>query len=80
MKVPLPHEIALIPSAGKSGREQLLRQCHDIRIDVFRREMGSSVEDEVDKFVVFLFRSVLQTTQSRSKGIKRYSYFLSFIV
>lgn len=55
MKVPLPHEIALVPSAGTSGREQLLQQCHDIRIDVFRREMGSSVEDEVDKLVIFFF-------------------------
>lgn len=78
MKVSLPHEIALVPSAGKSGREQLLQQCHDIRIDVFRREMGSSVEDGVDKLVIFLFRSVLQTTHCPSQRVLNGTHISAF--
>jgi len=62
MKISPAHEIVLAPSAGKLGREQLLQQCYDIRIDVFRREMRSSLEDEADKLVIFLFRSLPQTT------------------
>lgn len=62
MKISPAHEIVLVSSAKKLGREQLLQQCYDIRIDVFRREMSSSLEDKADKLVIFMFRSIPQTT------------------
>ena len=43
------HEIVLIPSVGQSGREQLLQQCYDVRIDVFHHEQGFPLDTEIDK-------------------------------
>ncbi|KAI0254831.1 acyl-CoA N-acyltransferase [Lactifluus subvellereus] len=43
------HEIILIPSVGQSGREKLLQQCYDIRIDVFHREQGFPLDTEIDE-------------------------------
>jgi hypothetical protein len=43
------HEIVLIPSVGQYGREQLLQQCYDVRINVFHREQGFPLDAEIDK-------------------------------
>jgi hypothetical protein len=48
------HEIVHIPSVGQSGREQLLQQCYDIRIDVFHREQGFPLDTEIDKLCLFV--------------------------
>jgi len=50
------HEIVQLPFVGQSGREQLLQQCHSIRIDVFVREQGFPLDGEIDEYVYFFFR------------------------
>ena len=49
------HEIVQLPFVGQSGREQLLQQCHSIRIDVFVREQGFPLDGEIDEYVYFSF-------------------------
>jgi len=34
---------------GQIGREQLSRQCYDVRIDVFHREQGFPLDTEIDE-------------------------------
>ncbi|KAH9965807.1 acyl-CoA N-acyltransferase [Russula dissimulans] len=41
-------EVIHVPSVGQSGREQLLEQCHRVRIDVFVREQGFPLDGEID--------------------------------
>ncbi|KAH9977658.1 acyl-CoA N-acyltransferase [Lactifluus volemus] len=43
------HQVIQIPSVGQSGREQLLDQCFEIRIDVFHREQGFPLDAEIDR-------------------------------
>jgi len=47
------HEIIRIPSLGQIGREHLLQQCYDVRIDVFHREQGFPLDTEIDEFCLF---------------------------
>jgi hypothetical protein len=64
------HEIVRIPSVGRYGREQLLQQCYDVRINVFHREQGFPLDSEIDK----LCSSELSTL-SCGQG---FAYFRSF--
>lgn len=43
------HEIILVPPLGQSGREQLLQECYDIRINVFHHEQGYSLNAVFDE-------------------------------
>jgi hypothetical protein len=43
------HQIIQIPPVGQSGREQLLEQCFEIRIEVFHREQGYPLDAEIDR-------------------------------
>lgn len=45
----MEHEIIRISSVGQPDREQLRRQCYDVRIDVFHREQGFPLDTEIDK-------------------------------
>jgi hypothetical protein len=51
MDVPA-HEIIVVPTAGEPGREELLQQCYDLRVEVFHREQGFSLEDEFDEYAL----------------------------
>ncbi len=46
--VPL-HEVIRIPACGEEGRDELKRQCFDLRIAVFVHEQGFPLEDEIDQ-------------------------------
>jgi ribosomal protein S18 acetylase RimI-like enzyme len=54
MSVP-HHEIVVLPKHGQEGREELLQQCFDVRINVFHREQKFPLETEFDKFVLMFF-------------------------
>ena len=43
------HAIILVPPVGQSGREHLLQECYDIRINVFHHEQGYSPDVVIDK-------------------------------
>ena len=43
------HAIILVPPVGQFGREQLLQECYDIRINVFHHEQGYSPDVVIDK-------------------------------
>ena len=43
------HEIILVPPLGQPGREQLLQECYDIRINVFHHEQGYSLNAVFDE-------------------------------
>jgi len=45
--VPL-HEVISIPACGEEGRDELKRQCFDLRIAVFVHEQGFPLEVEID--------------------------------
>ena len=42
------HEIVVVPAPGEPGRDELLQHCYDLRVEVFHREQGFSLEDEFD--------------------------------
>jgi len=44
-----PHEIIVIPPPGHEGRQVLLDQCINVRIDVFVHEQEFSLDVEVDE-------------------------------
>lgn len=44
------HELIVVPAAGEPGRQELLQQCYDLRVEVFHREQGFSLEDEFDEY------------------------------
>ena len=45
------HEIVVLPEHGQADREKLLKQCIDVRIDVFCHEQKFPLETEIDGFV-----------------------------
>lgn len=50
-----PHEIVVVPPPGHGGRQLLLDQCIDVRIDVFVHEQQFPLDVEVDEYVIFIF-------------------------
>lgn len=52
---PPPHEIIVVPPPGHEGRQLLLDQCINVRIDVFVHEQQFPLDVEVDEYVI-LFR------------------------
>ena len=53
------HEIILVPPVGQSGREQLLQECYDVRINVFHHEQGYSPDVVIDKLRLPSFAPLL---------------------
>jgi len=48
---PPAHEIVAVPAQNQEGREHLLQQCFEVRIEVFHREQGFPLETEIDECV-----------------------------
>ncbi|KAF9238757.1 acyl-CoA N-acyltransferase [Melanogaster broomeanus] len=48
-RAPPAHELVVVPPAGHEGRQALLDQCINVRIDVFVREQGFPLDVEVDE-------------------------------
>ncbi|KIJ69947.1 hypothetical protein HYDPIDRAFT_121162 [Hydnomerulius pinastri MD-312] len=48
-RAPPAHEIVIVPPAGHEGRQDLLDQCINVRIDVFVHEQGFPLDVEVDE-------------------------------
>ncbi|KAI9574787.1 acyl-CoA N-acyltransferase [Boletus coccyginus] len=44
-----PHEIIVIPPPGQEGRQPLLDQCINVRIDVFVHEQQFPLDTEIDE-------------------------------
>ena len=49
MTGPPSHEIVVVPDAGEPGREELLQECFNVRIDVFHHEQKFPLETEIDE-------------------------------
>jgi hypothetical protein len=49
------HEIVVLPQHGHKGREELLEQCFNLRINVFHHEQNFPLETERDGFVIVHF-------------------------
>ncbi|KIP12759.1 hypothetical protein PHLGIDRAFT_97410 [Phlebiopsis gigantea 11061_1 CR5-6] len=63
MDVPA-HEIIVVPGVGQPGRDELRQQCYDLRVEVFHREQGFSVEDEFDQYDEAATHVLLRLTPS----------------
>ena len=46
---PIDYEIITVPSIGHADREELFKQCLDLRMDVFHVEQGFPAETELDE-------------------------------
>ena len=44
------YELIVVPPPGSPDRDELLQQCYDLRVEVFHREQGFSLEDEFDEY------------------------------
>lgn len=51
-RLPPAHEIIVVPLPGHEGRQDLLDQCVNVRIDVFVHEQEFPLDVEVDQYVI----------------------------
>ena len=70
----LDHEIILVPPLGQSGREQLLQECYDIRINVFHHEQGYSLNVVFDELSLIGPAAIV----ARSVITRVFAYFCFF--